>query len=121
MFNEISDFFGPVHCWDYRRFLLDKSKEVTLEEEIEFTTEKISSNFSNFSSWHLRSKLLPNTKNDFLLSELDLVKNAAYTDPNDQSVWFYHRWLLNYHLSKGKQIKICTLHYVFIDAFNSAM
>lgn len=22
------------------------------------------------------------------------MKNAMYTDPNDQSVWIYHRWLI---------------------------
>ena len=27
-------------------------------------------------------------------AEFDLVKNAMYTDPNDQSVWIYHRWLI---------------------------
>lgn len=90
------------------------------QTELAYTTRKIQSSFSNFSAWHQRSKVLrrlwdagdldeAGTKEEgelpslgtevagFLTphaSEFELVRNAMYTDPNDQSAWIYHRWLI---------------------------
>ncbi|KAM0790630.1 hypothetical protein ACM66B_004492 [Microbotryomycetes sp. NB124-2] len=103
------------HSWDYRRYLVSMLTTLppieglprpTTESELAFTTKKIGDNFSNFSAWHYRTKLLAklwqekgwNEENaerkDQIESEFDLVKQALWSDPNDQSAWLYHRWLV---------------------------
>uniref|UniRef100_A0A3B5KM27 Geranylgeranyl transferase type-2 subunit alpha n=1 Tax=Takifugu rubripes TaxID=31033 RepID=A0A3B5KM27_TAKRU len=93
------------HCWDYRRMVV-KMSGVPVDQELAFTDRLIGSNFSNYSSWHYRSTLLPllhpespdppsPSGDQALVSvEYELVRNAFFTDPNDQSAWFYYRWLL---------------------------
>lgn len=59
-----------------------------------FSTERLNINFSNYSSWHYRSTLR-NLDGNCLDQEIELVQNAIFTDPTDSSAWFYFRWILN--------------------------
>ncbi|XP_077234116.1 RAB geranylgeranyl transferase alpha subunit 1 [Tasmannia lanceolata] len=97
------------HAWNYRRFVA-ALKNVSEEEELKFTTdmicgtEKMRGSLSNYSAWHNRSVLLSHLlrqnaqgfvpREKVLTEEYDLIHNAIFTDPDDQSAWFYHLWLL---------------------------
>ncbi|KAI9781460.1 MAG: Rab geranylgeranyltransferase [Candelina submexicana] len=75
------------------------------EEEFAYTTKMIETNLSNFSAWHNRGKLIPrlleerhaddNARREFLEDEFALITRALYTDPYDQSLWFYHQYLIS--------------------------
>ncbi|GMN40166.1 hypothetical protein TIFTF001_009394 [Ficus carica] len=92
------------HAWNYRRFvaaLMNRSEE----DELNYTTDTINTNFSNYSAWHNRSVLLSSLlekkvqgflpKEKALSDEYELVHQAIFTDPDDQSGWFYYLWLLD--------------------------
>jgi geranylgeranyl transferase type-2 subunit alpha len=88
------------HCWNYRRWVASESN-VKVQDELAYTMKKVEQNFSNYSAWHQRSYLLPKLFEDnpdgfitALTEELEMVQNAFYTAPEDQSSWFYHRWLV---------------------------
>jgi hypothetical protein len=65
----------------------------------------IRKNFSNYSAWHYRGKLMPRLYErresryvlplERIISDLDMLKHAFFTDPNDQSPWNYHEWLIS--------------------------
>lgn len=90
-----------VHGWNYRIWLTEWA-EVSVLDEFDFTTLKIYRNFSNYSAWQRRSHLLPKYLDStnqqvesVLRNEVELCRNAAWTEPADQSVWFYQRWLFS--------------------------
>ncbi|KAF2866118.1 geranylgeranyl transferase type 2 subunit alpha [Massariosphaeria phaeospora] len=104
------------HAWSYRRFVVaqierlappttEASSQSLVESEFEYTTKMIKTNLSNFSAWHSRSKILPRllkertataaSRRALLASELSLICSAINTDPFDQSIWYYHQYLMS--------------------------
>ncbi len=85
-----------------------------LQSELDFTTDKIEQNFSNGSAFHQRSKLLPllleldafcfsynqsqrsSARAEIFERELELVRNAVFTEPDDQTSWWYFRFILDW-------------------------
>ncbi|XP_069735175.1 geranylgeranyl transferase type-2 subunit alpha [Phaenicophaeus curvirostris] len=80
------------HAWEHRRALADAEDT---EAELAFTAELLARDFSNFSAWHHRGRLLGKLGTGSLRHELELVQNAVFTDPNDQSAWVYLRCILS--------------------------
>lgn len=70
------------------------------EENYNLSNKLIEKNFSNFSAWFLRYSLTESFIN--VKEELELIKNAMYTDPYDQSVWQYYNWIL-FHRGNFKE------------------
>lgn len=86
------------HCWNYRRFVVETSG-VTPEDELAYSAEKIQENFSNYSAFHHRSLFLKRSGRSVrnsLAAELTIVENAIFTEPDDQSAWWYHQFLLRW-------------------------
>lgn len=108
-----------VHAWEHRR----AEAGAGAEAELAFTAQLLARDFSNFSAWHHRGRLLaegplpPERLREGAWrpfwgekcpiwglgpkigwfrpkTELELVQNAVFTDPQDQSAWVYLRCLL---------------------------
>ncbi|XP_010252399.1 PREDICTED: geranylgeranyl transferase type-2 subunit alpha 1 [Nelumbo nucifera] len=103
------------HAWSYRRFVA-ALKNMSEEEELKYTTDMIETNFSNYSAWHNRSVLLSHLlkqkiegftpREKVLTEEYELVHQALFTDPDDQSGWFYHFWLLDQTVTPGAPVLV---------------
>jgi len=119
------------HCWNYRLMIsllylkeipirlnptqdasqdtnsILETKMAFLDKECKMAENLIKKNFSNFSAWHYRSKLMPllyeedKSRGQYLIpfdkikEDLALLKHAFFTDPKDQSPWNYHEWLIS--------------------------
>lgn len=51
------------------------------------------------------------TDRNIWCAEFELIRNAMYTDPNDQSVWMYHRWLVG----SSKNYLLVIAHQLIMD------
>lgn len=97
------------HGWSYRREVVAQIERLSgksmVEREFEYTTKMIETNLSNFSAWHNRSQLIPRLLGERQASseerkqmfdgEFELITRALYTDEKDQSLWFYHQYLMS--------------------------
>ncbi|KAI0466063.1 hypothetical protein F4859DRAFT_336158 [Xylaria cf. heliscus] len=97
------------HAWGYRRYLVSRLESTSLlgrslvEDEFAYTNI-IKENLSNFSAWHNRSRLMLRLLDErraddkaraaFLDTERNLVQEALNVGPEDQSLWYYHRYLM---------------------------
>lgn len=97
------------HGWGYRREVVRNIERVgslsMVEREFDYSSKMINSNLSNFSAWHYRSQLIPRlllernadseARRKLFNGEFELITRALYTDPYDQSLWFYHQYLMS--------------------------
>ncbi|KAI1324423.1 protein prenylyltransferase [Xylariaceae sp. FL0255] len=99
------------HAWGYRRYLVARLESPDLlhkslaEEEFTYTTKMIKANLSNFSAWHNRSRLMHRVLDErgaddkaraaFLDDEFAAIQNALNCGPEDQSLWYYDRFLIS--------------------------
>lgn len=65
------------------------------ETELAFSQLKIAENFSNYSAYQHRSVYLQRVRRprDVVEAELAVTESAVYTEPDDQSSWWYRRFL----------------------------
>ncbi|KAL7931759.1 protein prenylyltransferase [Trichoderma chlorosporum] len=105
------------HAWGYRRLVVAQLESSELdgksmaEDEFAYTTKMIGQSLSNFSAWHNRSLLIPKVLEQraaddkaraaFLGKELDLVRDALNVGPEDQSLWYYHQYLVSQIVGDG--------------------
>ncbi|KAH8156027.1 hypothetical protein CIB48_g12220 [Xylaria polymorpha] len=107
------------HAWGYGRFVVANLESSELqgksmtEDEFLFTTKMIGLDLSNFSAWHNRTQLIQRLLDErgaddqmrvaFLGKELSFVREALNVGPEDQSLWFYHSFLISFFDDRNQQ------------------
>ena len=92
------------HAWSHRRFVCGLMGRGA-DAELRATEERIQRNFSNFSAWHERARLMTEASADpgaagglfadgALDAELETTTQAIFTEPDDQSAWVYLHWVV---------------------------
>ncbi|CAL5354737.1 unnamed protein product [Camellia sinensis] len=90
------------HAWNYQRFVAALKNRSDADER-HFTTDLITKTSITILLGiicvilsHLLEKRAQGSfsKEEVLTEEYDLVHQALFTDPDDQSGWFYHLWFL---------------------------
>jgi len=88
--------------------IFDELQQPLIDQECQMALGLIQKNFSNYSAWHYRAKLMPKLLDmnglkfnplypiplQQIHEDLAMLKHAFFTDPKDQSPWNYHEWLL---------------------------
>ncbi|TQV91355.1 hypothetical protein V2A60_008997 [Cordyceps javanica] len=98
------------HAWAYRRYVVSHLESTKLEgksmteSEFAYTTTMIERDLSNFSAWHNRAQIIPrllveriaddSSRRAFLDQEFCMVDNGLNVGPEDQSLWYYHQYLV---------------------------
>mmetsp|Transcript_13664 Transcript_13664/g.20376 ORF Transcript_13664/g.20376 Transcript_13664/m.20376 type:complete len:297 (+) Transcript_13664:26-916(+) len=99
------------HCWNYRRAMC----QLAQQSSIQFARTKLDANFSNYSALHELATSLPSILDDSQAEELlELVAQAIFTEPDDQSHWWFnetlirrihHNHLLSHHVNALIQLQ----------------
>ena len=113
-----------------------ESIDEVIRSEFEYTSQRIEKNFSNCSAFHYRSKLIDlvldadlreegisrneegeayQVRLDMSRGELEMVQSAVFTEPDDQTAWWYHRFVLAW--AKPQSVE----HWTDRDAAADAM
>lgn len=110
------------HAWSYRCVIVSALESAALggtsmtEQEFAYTTRMIHDDLSNFSAWHNRSKLARRllderdagdaARRSFLEKELELAREGLNVGPEDQSLWYYHQFLMD-QITESKPPSLC--------------